>query len=54
MRAAHKHPPIIRDDHISDNNMKQIIYGIIVFLALVCVVSIGIIVIHWSIQTRTL
>jgi hypothetical protein len=53
MRLAHNHRPESLSDapDVSDSTMKKAIYWIIVFLALISVVCLGIIIIHWSINT---
>jgi hypothetical protein len=49
MRIAHEHRrDDISDRSVSDSAMKQVIYWIIVFLALASIVCIGMIAIHWS------
>jgi hypothetical protein len=54
MRITHEHEPAHIPDAFDNagTSMKKILYWILVFLALICVVCIGIIVIHWSINWR--
>ena len=54
MRIAHDHKQVRLSgtSDVSDNTIKTILYWILVFLALICVISVGIIAIHWSINNR--
>jgi len=54
MRITHEHQPSRVSDSFDNTaiNMKKILYWVLVFLALISVICIGIIVIHWSINWR--
>ena len=53
MGLTHDHKKTdIADNSISDRSMKQVLYWIIVFLAFICVICLGVILIHWSVTTK--
>ena len=54
MRITQEHQPSRISDVFdnADTTMKKILYWIMVFLAFICVICIGIIVIHWSINIQ--